>query len=71
MVIALRRYIVADPVLVGDDFHSQFEDLLDYDRKSFVLLVQLVVSSYASFLLLAPSKEQFLEHFPHGETYHQ
>ena len=48
---------MADPVLVGDDFHSQFEDLLDYDRKSFVLLVQLVVSSYASFLLLAPSKE--------------
>ena len=36
-----------DLVLVGDDFHSRFRDLLDYDQRSYVLLPQLVVAPCA------------------------
>ena len=59
-----------DPVLVEVGFHSRFRDLLNYNQRSSVLLLQLVVASYASFLPFAPLEEQFLKHFPHGMKYH-
>ena len=46
-----------DLVLMGVGFHFQFVDLLNYDQKSFILLLQLVVAPCASILALALSSE--------------
>ena len=51
-------YCGLDPVLVGADFHSQFGDLLDYDQRSSVLLLQPVIAACAPILTFALSSER-------------
>ena len=51
------------------DFHSLSRDLLGYDRKSFALLLQLVIAPCVSILTLALLEEQLpLEQFPMGRS---
>ena len=56
------------PVLVEVDFHSQSRDLLGYDRKSFVLLLQLAIAPYALVLTFALSESDFLNCFLMGRS---
>ena len=50
-------YYGPDPILVGADFHSQFGDLFDYDKKSYVFLLQSITAPYALILTFALSSE--------------